>query len=153
MLEEMVASWPRDMLAVKLLNDRYFWAGRLADIRTLFDRIMPSNDDEPLLLGYYAFACGETGDIAQAERLAAEVSCSVLHAAPFRRRLSRPPDGRRDDRARAASGATRGPITPLRTSTSTRGAPRKACATSRHSHHSGTRAAPMWRAIATGTWR
>ena len=69
--ERILADHPTDALALRLVQDAYFFLGRSAAIRDCAERVMPAWDrDDPLagfVLGLYAFGLEETGDLSQAE--------------------------------------------------------------------------------------
>ena len=71
--EAILADHPTDALALRLVQDAYFFLGRSAAIRDCAERVMPAWDrDNPLtsfVLGLYAFGLEETGDLKRAERL------------------------------------------------------------------------------------
>ena len=69
--EAILAEHPTDALALRLVQDAYFFLGRSAAIRDCAERVMPAWDrDNPLtsfVLGLYAFGLEETGDLKRAE--------------------------------------------------------------------------------------
>ena len=69
--EAILADYPTDALALRLVQDAYFFLGRSAAIRDCAERVMPAWDrDNPLasfVLGLYAFGLEETGDLERAE--------------------------------------------------------------------------------------
>jgi tetratricopeptide (TPR) repeat protein len=69
--EQILADHPTDALALRLVQDAYFFLGRSAAIRDCAERVLPAWDrDNPLagfVLGLYAFGLEETGDLSQAE--------------------------------------------------------------------------------------
>jgi tetratricopeptide (TPR) repeat protein len=69
--ERILADCPTDALALRLVQDAYFFLGRSAAIRDCAERVLPAWDrDNPLagfVLGLYAFGLEETGDLSQAE--------------------------------------------------------------------------------------
>ena len=69
--ETILADCPTDALALRLVQDAYFFLGRSAAIRDCAERVMPAWDrDNPLasfVLGLYAFGLEETGDLERAE--------------------------------------------------------------------------------------
>src|SRR3984885_9902209 len=69
--EAVLADYPTDALALRLVQDAYFFLGRSAAIRDCAERVMPAWDrDNPLasfVLGLYAFGLEETGDLERAE--------------------------------------------------------------------------------------
>ncbi len=74
--ETILADHPTDALALRLVQDAYFFLGRSAAIRDCAERVMPAWDrDNPLtsfVLGLYAFGLEETGDLKRAERFGRE---------------------------------------------------------------------------------
>ena len=67
--EAMLAVWPRDVLALRLLHANYFWLGRQAQMRASLERVAPHWADDSGFLACLAFALEETGDYAAAERM------------------------------------------------------------------------------------
>ena len=69
--ETILADHPTDALALRLVQDAYFFLGRSAAIRDCAERVLPAWDrDNPLagfVLGLYAFGLEETGDLRRAE--------------------------------------------------------------------------------------
>jgi tetratricopeptide (TPR) repeat protein len=69
--ETILADHPTDALALRLVQDAYFFLGRSAAIRDCAERVLPAWDrDNPLagfVLGLYAFGLEETGDLTRAE--------------------------------------------------------------------------------------
>jgi tetratricopeptide (TPR) repeat protein len=69
--ERILADHPTDALALRLVQDAYFFLGRSAAIRDCAERVLPAWDrDNPLagfVLGLYAFGLEETGDLKRAE--------------------------------------------------------------------------------------
>ena len=69
--ETILADHPTDALALRLVQDAYFFLGRSAAIRDCAERVLPAWDrDNPLagfVLGLYAFGLEETGDLKRAE--------------------------------------------------------------------------------------
>jgi tetratricopeptide (TPR) repeat protein len=69
--ETILADHPTDALALRLVQDAYFFLGRSSAIRDCAERVMPAWDREnPLaafVLGLYAFGLEETGDLKRAE--------------------------------------------------------------------------------------
>ncbi|HEV7481197.1 MAG TPA: tetratricopeptide repeat protein [Roseiarcus sp.] len=69
--ERILADHPTDALALRLVQDAYFFLGRSAAIRDCAERVMPAwGRDNPLagfVLGLYAFGLEETGDLKRAE--------------------------------------------------------------------------------------
>ena len=69
--ETILAEYPTDALALRLVQDAYFFLGRSAAIRDCAERVLPAWDrDNPLagfVLGLYAFGLEETGDLKRAE--------------------------------------------------------------------------------------
>ena len=65
--ERILADHPTDALALRLVQDAYFFLGRSAAIRDCAERVLPAWDrDNPLagfVLGLYAFGLEETGDL------------------------------------------------------------------------------------------
>jgi hypothetical protein len=74
--ETILADCPTDALALRLVQDAYFFLGRSAAIRDCAERVMPAwNRDNPLasfVLGLYAFGLEETGDLKRGERFGRE---------------------------------------------------------------------------------
>jgi tetratricopeptide (TPR) repeat protein len=74
--ERILADHPTDALALRLVQDAYFFLGRSAAIRDCAERVLPAwNRDNPLagfVLGLYAFGLEETGDLERAEDSARE---------------------------------------------------------------------------------
>ena len=70
-LGAILADHPTDALALRLVQDAYFFLGRSAAIRDCAERVMPAwGRDNPLagfVLGLYAFGLEETGDLKRAE--------------------------------------------------------------------------------------
>ena len=69
--ETILADYPTDALALRLVQDAYFFLGRSAAIRDCAERVLPAwGRDNPLagfVLGLYAFGLEETGDLKRAE--------------------------------------------------------------------------------------
>jgi len=69
--ETILADHPTDALALRLVQDAYFFLGRSAAIRDCAERVLPAWDrNNPLagfVLGLYAFGLEETGDLKRAE--------------------------------------------------------------------------------------
>jgi tetratricopeptide (TPR) repeat protein len=69
--ETILADHPTDALALRLVQDAYFFLGRSVAIRDCAERVMPAWDrDNPLtsfVLGLYAFGLEEMGDLKRAE--------------------------------------------------------------------------------------
>jgi len=69
--EGILAGHPTDALALRLVQDAYFFLGRSAAIRDCAARVLPAwGRDNPLagfVLGLYAFGLEETGDLKRAE--------------------------------------------------------------------------------------
>ncbi len=69
--ELILADHPTDALALRLVQDAYFFLGRSAAIRDCAERVLPAWDrDNPLagfVLGLYAFGLEETGELKRAE--------------------------------------------------------------------------------------
>jgi tetratricopeptide (TPR) repeat protein len=74
--ETILADHPTDALALRLVQDAYFFLGRSAAIRDCAERVLPAWDrDNPLagfVLGLYAFGLEETGDLKRAEEFGRE---------------------------------------------------------------------------------
>ena len=74
--ETILADHPTDALALRLVQDAYFFLGRSAAIRECAERVMPAWDqDNPLasfVVGLYAFGLEETGDLKRAENFGRE---------------------------------------------------------------------------------
>jgi tetratricopeptide (TPR) repeat protein len=70
--EGVLASWPTDVLALRLAHFNYFWLGRAAEMRASIERVAPGWSADmaayPTLLSCHAFALEETGDYGAAER-------------------------------------------------------------------------------------
>ena len=70
--EGILATAPRDVLALRLAHFNYFWLGRAAEMRASLERLAPDWDEDmagyPTLLSCLSFALEETGDYAAAER-------------------------------------------------------------------------------------
>lgn len=71
-LDLVLAAFPLDAMAVKLAHSIRFQIGRAAEMRAGMDAVLPAwSEDTPgfgYMLGCRAFAYGETGDLAAAER-------------------------------------------------------------------------------------
>jgi hypothetical protein len=86
--EEILASHPRDLTALRLAHFAYFWsAGDAAPMRASVERVLPHWPDgvrgRGWVLGMHGFACEESGDYALAERQgrrAVEIDASDLWA-------------------------------------------------------------------------
>jgi tetratricopeptide (TPR) repeat protein len=69
--ERILGDAPTDALALRLVQDAYFFLGRSAAIRDCAERVMPAWErDNPFasfILGLYAFGLEETGDLKRAE--------------------------------------------------------------------------------------
>ena len=69
--ETILIDHPTDALALRLVQDAYFFLGRSAAIRDCAARVLPAWErDNPLtsfILGLYAFGLEETGDLKRAE--------------------------------------------------------------------------------------
>ena len=74
--ERILADHPTDALALRLVQDAYFFLGRSAAIRDCAERVLPAwGRDNPLagfVLGLYAFGLEETGDLKRAEAFGRE---------------------------------------------------------------------------------
>jgi tetratricopeptide (TPR) repeat protein len=74
--ERILADHPTDALALRLVQDAYFFLGRSAAIRDCAERVRPAwGRDNPLagfVLGLYAFGLEETGDLKRAEEFGRE---------------------------------------------------------------------------------
>ena len=72
--EATLASWPADVLAMRLAHFNYFWLGRARDMRASLERIAPHWSHAmaayPTLLSCQAFALEECGDYGRAEETA-----------------------------------------------------------------------------------
>ena len=66
--EAVLAVWPRDVLALRLLHSNYFWLGRQAQMRASLERVAAHWADDSGFLACLAFALEETVDYAAAER-------------------------------------------------------------------------------------
>lgn len=71
--EAVLLDHPHDLLAIKVVQDLYFFLGDTANIRDSVGRILPNwSESEPgynYLLGMLSFGLEENGDYQQAERL------------------------------------------------------------------------------------
>ena len=67
--EAILVTWPRDVLAVRLLHANYFWLGRQSEMRVSLERVAPHWADDSGFMACLAFALEETGDYAAAERM------------------------------------------------------------------------------------
>ncbi|MGH6941785.1 tetratricopeptide repeat protein [Hypericibacter sp.] len=71
--ESVLLDHPHDLLAVKVLQDLYFFLGDAANIRDTVARVLPNwSENEPgynYLLGMLSFGLEENGDYQQAERI------------------------------------------------------------------------------------
>lgn len=71
-LDAILAEFPLDAMTVKLAHSIRFQIGRAAEMRVGMDAILPAWSEETpgfgYMLGCRAFAYGETGDLAAAER-------------------------------------------------------------------------------------
>jgi tetratricopeptide (TPR) repeat protein len=69
--EQILTEHPTDALALRLVQDAYFFLGRSTAIRDCAERVLPAwGRDNPLasyVLGLYAFGLEETGDLKRAE--------------------------------------------------------------------------------------
>jgi tetratricopeptide (TPR) repeat protein len=74
--EAILADHPTDALALRLVQDAYFFLGRSAAIRDCAERVLPawhsSNPLASFVLGLYAFGLEETGDLKRAEAFGRE---------------------------------------------------------------------------------
>src|SRR5271157_1286922 len=74
--ERILADHPTDALALRLVEDAYFFLGRSLAIRDCAARVLPAWDrGNPLasfVLGLYAFGLEETGDLKRAEEFGRE---------------------------------------------------------------------------------
>ncbi|HYG55117.1 MAG TPA: tetratricopeptide repeat protein [Burkholderiales bacterium] len=67
--EAILATSPRDLLALRLAHANYFWAGRGAEMRPSLERVASHwGDRDSGFLACLAFALEETGDYEAAER-------------------------------------------------------------------------------------
>jgi hypothetical protein len=66
--EGILATWPRDVLAVRAAHANYFWLGRQAEMRASLERVASHWSGDAGFLACLAFALEETGDHAAAER-------------------------------------------------------------------------------------
>ncbi len=70
--ESILAVWPRDVLALRLLHSNYFWLGRQAEMRASLECVAPHwTESQPGHAGFLAclaFSLEESGDYAAAER-------------------------------------------------------------------------------------
>ena len=83
--EGILIDHPTDALALRLVQDAYFFLGRSAAIRDCVERVMPAWDHgNPLasfILGLYAFGLEETGDLKRAEDFGREaLACNPRDA-------------------------------------------------------------------------
>ena len=70
-MQGVMATYPRDALAMKMVQAIHFVMGRAAEMRASVESVLPHWDDHPArgyLLGCHAFALEETGDCVGAER-------------------------------------------------------------------------------------
>ena len=70
-MQGVLATHPRDALAMKMVQAIHFVMGRPVEMRASVEAVMPHWDDHPArgyLLGCHAFTLEETGDYAGAER-------------------------------------------------------------------------------------
>jgi len=71
-LDEVLAAFPLDAMTVKLAQSLRFQIGRTAEMRAGMDAVLPAWSEQTpgygYMLGCRAFAYGETGDLAAAER-------------------------------------------------------------------------------------
>lgn len=69
--ESILAQWPLDLLAARLVHYNYFWLGQVAQMRDSAARVLAHWDEclpgYHLLLGMLAFGLEETGDYPAAE--------------------------------------------------------------------------------------
>ncbi len=74
--EAILVDWPTDALALRFLQDAYFFLGQSAAIRDSVARVWPAWDQShPLasfVLGAYSFGLEETGELGRAEAAARE---------------------------------------------------------------------------------
>src|SRR6202020_1685975 len=74
--EAILADYPTDALALRLVRDAYFFLGRSAAIRDCAERVLPAwGRDNPLagfVLGLYAVGLEETGALKRAEEFGRE---------------------------------------------------------------------------------
>ncbi len=78
--EEILTGHPTDALALRLVQDAYFFLGRSAAIRDCAEQVLPAWDrNHPLtsfVHGLYAFGLEETGDLKRAEHFGREALAS-----------------------------------------------------------------------------
>jgi tetratricopeptide (TPR) repeat protein len=67
--EQILAVWPRDVLAVRLTHANYFWLGRQAEMRASLERVAPHWAGDSGFMACLAFSLEETGDYHAAERM------------------------------------------------------------------------------------
>src|SRR5262245_3439206 len=67
--ERILATWPRDALALRLAHANYFWLGQQADMRASLERVAAHWSDDSGFMACLAFALEETGEYANAERI------------------------------------------------------------------------------------
>ncbi|HKU45647.1 MAG TPA: tetratricopeptide repeat protein, partial [Burkholderiales bacterium] len=67
--EAILSTWPRDVLAVRLLHANYFWLGRQTEMRASLERVSPHWAGDAGFMACLAFALEEAGDYAAAERM------------------------------------------------------------------------------------
>jgi tetratricopeptide (TPR) repeat protein len=67
--EAILAVWPRDALALRLLHANYFWRGQQSPMRASLERVAAHWTNDSGFLACLAFALEETGDFAAAERM------------------------------------------------------------------------------------
>jgi tetratricopeptide (TPR) repeat protein len=74
--EAILAEWPTDALALRLVEDAYYFLGRPESIRDCAARVLPAWDRNNALtsfvLGLYAFGLEESGDLQRAEDVGRE---------------------------------------------------------------------------------
>jgi tetratricopeptide (TPR) repeat protein len=79
-LEDALLLDPRDLLALKIAQDLYFFTGNQLDLRDVAARVLPAYADQPMAAGWvtgmYAFGVEENGALDRAEALAARALAS-----------------------------------------------------------------------------
>jgi tetratricopeptide (TPR) repeat protein len=70
LIAEILAERPRELMLAQRLFFFHFWQGRSADMLRLSSAIKDHHDGDSYVLGLHAFALEETGQFAEARRLA-----------------------------------------------------------------------------------
>jgi tetratricopeptide (TPR) repeat protein len=63
-------AWPRDLISGRIAQYHLLNRGDFAGMHRLTGLLVPANPDVPAVMGMHAFALEQTGDLAEAERLA-----------------------------------------------------------------------------------